>query len=503
MSAYNFYYDETEHSRKINYKTVNASNYYDNFITVIVGWSKEKEYDLLKKYAAFESKYEERKDNNGELKSTTLQQKRFKYGFASLNKQNIQFIDDFLSIFDEEIHFYFSISSKIEYIVMQLFSNYKNNLFIDADAMKYSITKALVVYRPKEIIKCIYESPESFVDALKVFFCERIEYNKKNLKLKQRESTAFEEILIFLENISENIELNWDYHMPFAGFKKYLHEEQIDDYLLMIDKEGELNEESKTLQAAHEMGLHNSEEVDSLNFCGLRMADMMAGIISKLLKSLCDSLNYHSFEERIKKSLLDVKWFQVDECQLKLYKKLYKIVCELDHAWYKSYSGNYSDDLISFIALLNFMNHFESVEQIKAENIMMQGEYFNTFVCQQLSEYFNRRKHKLPIEPIVSSNKDYFLNQRGAKVYYDLRKQPRFFINEGSQTIHVLSVGMSKIGSPLITVLENEHPICYCLPQELSDWAYTIIGMANMGNSLFPSQVTFSRINGKYYADIL
>lgn len=29
MSKYNFYYDESEHSRKINYKTVSASNYYD------------------------------------------------------------------------------------------------------------------------------------------------------------------------------------------------------------------------------------------------------------------------------------------------------------------------------------------------------------------------------------------------------------------------------------------------------------------------------------------
>jgi len=503
MSIYNFYYDETEHSRKINYQTVNASNYYDNFITVIVGWLKEKESDILEKYAAFEAKYAERKDNTGELKSTTLQQKRFKYGFASLNKQNVQFIDDFLSVFDDEIHFCFTVSSKIEYIVMQLFSNYKNNSIIDADAMKYSITKALVVYKPKKILKCIYESPDLFVDELKTFFHERIEENKKNLKLKYRENIAFEEILIFLESTSGNIDQNWNYHMPFVGFKKYLQEEQIDDYILMIDKEGESNKESKTLQAAREAGLHNSKELDSLNTYGIHMADMMAGIISKLLKSLCDSLNYHSFEDGIKKKILDVKWFDMNESQLKLYKKLYKIVCEWDHAWYKSYASFYSDDLILFIAILNFMNHFDSAEQIKNENIMIQGEYFNTFVCQQLSEYFIKRKHKLPIEPIDTSNKDYFLNQKGAKIYYDLKKQPQLIINEGRQTIDVLSVGMNRIGGPLITVLENEQPICYCLPQELSDWAYTAIGMADMGNNLFPSQVIFSKVNGKYYADIL
>lgn len=42
MSKYKFYYDETEHSRKINYSTVSAENYYDNFVTMIVGWSSEK-----------------------------------------------------------------------------------------------------------------------------------------------------------------------------------------------------------------------------------------------------------------------------------------------------------------------------------------------------------------------------------------------------------------------------------------------------------------------------
>ena len=32
MSTYNFYYDESEHSRVINYNTVSAANYYDNFV---------------------------------------------------------------------------------------------------------------------------------------------------------------------------------------------------------------------------------------------------------------------------------------------------------------------------------------------------------------------------------------------------------------------------------------------------------------------------------------
>lgn len=54
-TAYNFYYDESEHSRKITYETIHASNYYDNFIAVIVGWPVEQEGTIFQKYKAFEN----------------------------------------------------------------------------------------------------------------------------------------------------------------------------------------------------------------------------------------------------------------------------------------------------------------------------------------------------------------------------------------------------------------------------------------------------------------
>ena len=68
---YIFFYDETEHSRKINYETVTANNYYDNFITGIVGWKAEEDECISDRYLAFESKYAYRK-KDGELKSQTI-----------------------------------------------------------------------------------------------------------------------------------------------------------------------------------------------------------------------------------------------------------------------------------------------------------------------------------------------------------------------------------------------------------------------------------------------
>ena len=95
MSKYDFYYDESEHSSKISHKTITADNYYDNFVTVIVGWRSENEADLSKRFAAFEEKYIHRR-TSGELKSNTIKQSQLKSGFASLNNDNLCLLEDFL-----------------------------------------------------------------------------------------------------------------------------------------------------------------------------------------------------------------------------------------------------------------------------------------------------------------------------------------------------------------------------------------------------------------------
>lgn len=368
--------------------------------------------------------------------------------------------------------------------------------------MKYSITKALVMYRPQEILKCLYESPEDFLEKLKMFFRDRIERNEDNPELKQAETRAFKEILLVLDDISESPKIDWDYHMSFEGFKKYLGEKGIQNYTLVIDKEGKEEEESKTLKASREIGLNNSNEANSTKYPGLRMADMMAGIISKLMKGLCDSLRYQSLDEGISKKILDNGWFCLNEVQLELYKKLYRIICGWQPAWYKSYSGIYSDGLVVFNALLNFMNHFEMVEQIRAD-IDMQGEYFNAFACEQLTRYFEQRRVKLPIEPVIPFDEESYLNQRGGKVYFDSKKQPLLPLHGVSQTFEVLSVGVDQNFTPTVTILKDGESVCFRLPEELKEWACSVVGMALIEIRIFPAKVTFSKVKGKYDAKIL
>ncbi len=309
---------------------------------------------LLKK------KYADRK-KKGELKSGTIKPKQLVHGFASLNEANVKLLGDFFSIFDENSYIYLFCASKIEYVITQIFKGYRNSVFFDMDAARYSIVKAIVTYRPTEVIESLYKSPAEFVAALMTFLTNRIRRNKENRELKAQESTAFEAVLYVLNNVDVPQSLTWDYHSQFVGFGNFLSSKGILDYSVLLDKEGEAGDESKTIIAAKEASLKNCEEADSIDHFGIRMADMLVGIIGKLMKSLYHSLTPTQDSPRIAKTLLSKEWFRLTDGQLQLYKQLYHIVFEINNDWYKVYAGNYSDDLVSFFGTAGFHESFQFI----------------------------------------------------------------------------------------------------------------------------------------------
>ena len=137
---YCFYYDESEHNRVINLSTVTGETYYDGFLAAIIGWRSDHETAFEQRYHAFEEKYADRK-KKGELKSGTIKPKQLVHGFASLNEANVKLLGAFFSIFDENSYIYLFCASKIEYVITQIFKGYRNSVFFDMDAARYSIVK--------------------------------------------------------------------------------------------------------------------------------------------------------------------------------------------------------------------------------------------------------------------------------------------------------------------------------------------------------------------------
>lgn len=498
MSRYNFFYDESEHSRKIGLKTITAENYYDNFVSVLIGWEDEHQGKIEKAYIGFEEKYKDRK-KKGELKSTTIKPEQLKYGFASLNAENVDFLSDFLSLLSNDVLIYCSSISKIEYLVSQLTCNYESNFIFDKDLLTYALVKVLVTNKPKEVQKAIYVSPEAFIKELRSFLQKKIEIDKQNVEVKELEISAFEEILAILQNVQTPEIVDWDYTFPFTGFKKFLSEKDISDYNIIIDREGD---KQNTVNAAKYVGLKNVSDALSNDQVGIRMADMLCGLIAKMMKSLTQAL--HSKETyKITQTLLPEEWFKVNESQFALYKKFAALVDRQKDLLLRISTSVYGEDVLSLIVLFEYFDRFSRLEELSAD--ASHSEKLNDIMCNNLRWYFDNLRNKLPPYHIPESQvkKGYFFNPSGAKCFFDPNKQPILPLVEGENKYMVLSVGLNAKILPIVTVRINSSAYCFRLPKELGDWAFSAVVMANSGMQLFPAEVSFTKEGDQVFAVIL
>lgn len=381
MPNYHFYYDESEHSRTLSQNTITADGFYDGFVIAIVGWKERREPVIKERYLNYEKEF--LSPNATELKSTSIKPSQLQFGFSSLNKRNLALIESLLDILDEQTLLYYSFTSKAEYLVRQLFANPQNFQFLDSESAIYSITKSLVKYRPDSVLKSLYKHPENCLDAIRSFLIERIEIDRHNKELKSSEIESLSLILNTMKTIDPPQKTKWDYTMPLEGFSAYLKERSIDSYILTIDQE------ELTANTAIAMGFHSVREEDSKHCFGIRIADMISGIICKLMKAISNNLKYTDKKSTIEKRLLDERWFIIDERKLALYKSLHRVLKENDRSWFKAYAGSHSDDLVLLISLLDYFNEYESAKDL-SKHQGKHGDLFNALACQELCEHFDR-----------------------------------------------------------------------------------------------------------------
>ena len=387
MPTYCFYYDESDHSREITSGTIKAENYSDGFVASIVGWRSEDQLLIFERYRRFELDFKNRWNKSGELKSTTIKPERLSNGFASLGRGDTPLISRLLDIADDDrCCSYFFCASKIEYVVWQLFACFERNPAFLSKTLCYSIAKAIDMYRPDRVIELAFPKGGQIdaielINALKSFLLQRIEADKMNVKLKEREIAAFQQALFLLGEISSPVQLSWDYRAPFEQFQKRLEELSIRKYRLYIDREKE------TADAAWGCGMKNVSEQDSLECVGVRFADMLSGIIAKLMKALHAARRYNTEGEMTEKKMLNRAWFQLSQENFELYKKLYSVVIERNNTFSKFCSGGYADDAIVLAALLGYINGFDSAEEL-GEKLESHPERFNSFACSRLEQHY-------------------------------------------------------------------------------------------------------------------
>lgn len=385
MEDYRFYYDESSHSRRITENTVLSENFDSNFIGVIVGYNSNIEKDVLNKYLCFEDKHKIIREIQGELKSQTIRQDKLQYGFKSLHDNDYMLLDDYFDfVIDQNLNIYYAVINKMEYIINQLFTPAQCPFWINYNAAVYTLSKVIMVNKDDELIHSIYKNDGTFINTFKTFLKNILELNK-GIEHKSFENSALSILLSCVNKMKDDFVIDWNYEISFQGFKSYLEENKIDKYLLFTDREGS----GKTIRAAKKVVSPTAKEVDSSEVEGVRIADMLAGIICKILKSLENEYKYDCIEDRINRKYLSEEWFDIDEKTLNLYKKFYYIMIEQHQCYYKSYSGRNSDMLICLISLLRYFNNYCNIDDYSKISCEDHVNKFNSNFMLTLSGYYD------------------------------------------------------------------------------------------------------------------
>lgn len=357
MNTYNFYYDESSHSRNINEKTFYAHNYYENFIATIIGWDSNKNELMASRFERFSNMYKNDYCKDGEFKSQTIKAKNFEFGFASLNKHVTQFLHDYFSLFDSDINIYVCCISKFEYIINQLLCQYPRNNLINA--IEYTIVKTILVYKPKELINAILNQDyNSFIKLLKYFLMQQYKNNKK-IPHKNNENKNILSVIHFLNYIKPYTKIShtWNYKIALDGFKLYLKEKQIIDYHLFIDNEINTKESAMAV-----LKTENISNCDSKQYYQIQLADLMSGILLKLLSSINNERKYKNSDSYHSLQYFNEKWFELNKPSFLLYQKLYDILFVYDNSYTKVYTGIYRDDLNVLKSLLMYFHSYSYEE---------------------------------------------------------------------------------------------------------------------------------------------
>lgn len=106
---------------------------------------------------------------------------------------------------------------------------------------------------------------------------------------------------------------------------------------------------------------------------------------------------------------------------------------------------------------------------------------------------------------LVSKNdlrKEYIVGNHGQKIYDDEFKQPLLNISKKPQKYCVLSAGVTKKLTPVVTIKEHNEVYCYKLPSEYTELVMYLISLSRVGIKIFPIMVEFGLEKEKYYAEI-
>lgn len=383
-NKYNFFYDETEHSRKLTNDTLVANNFQPYFLAGFIGIPKEKYDELERKYIDIENKYKQ-KYNVEELKSRIFKQAKFEQGFYKFKDDDVNFLTDVIDfVLCNDIKFNLCIFNKFEYLINQTLI--KCGVPVKYPAL-YSFTKLLTLYRPLNVINGFYKTNSEFIKEV-VKFIQRKNEITKDIIARNLENEICNE-LIEVVNVceTENIKIEWPYQLCFRNLKRYSEKEKICIEELIIDSEN--GEKGSTLEAAKKVFGEKSFDANSKNEFGIRLVDILIGVISKFVISIQKSMTYENLENAKELKYVCTNRYLQTSSKHKLV-KLFSRLLERKNNEYKIFGSFYVDSYIAFNTYVDFISCRSLDELLSFENIRAKlNLYINGKILERINEIEN------------------------------------------------------------------------------------------------------------------
>lgn len=389
-----FYFDESYHDRKICLNNKGKLNIFDKersdtFVGAFVGVENYKIKDFEKRFLEFEDKYKKFYgiSNQEELKGTTIGKKNFNSGIATLNTNAVKFYLDFFDILIEyKCIFQLNLFSKIEALVVETLKNEIEKISLICNYRKfiYSITKFIFNYKDLRIAEKFFEYSNELSRGDVI--CEirnglNLVLSKiDDIKRKEEEKSALEDLIYILDFLDIKINLDekikWNYDTIFYGFDLLIKDMNISplEVEVKLDKEDNILASAQKNNKYCELGSYDSKKV-----IGIRCADILSNFFGRLIYSIQTELSENdSIDIKKELKLIDKKWFNLNEEQFLLVKKLGKLFEY--QKYYSTYISIYFDYPLTLFNYIHYINEYDTFKAFKMIGIAEHKKEGNEYI---------------------------------------------------------------------------------------------------------------------------
>ena len=335
----------------------------------------EKLSNIENEYVELEKNYlETRHFKEGrELKGKDIIKNNFKYGVASLKKNELSFcrhLFEMLLKYDID-NLLFSISKMALLIDSRL-----NDWILDIGhyyqyssiKLKYILTKYAEVEASEDVIKSLLDKTMNIKKVLQIIKCDInniIDCNKDNKRMKLQ-IWSYQQIVNLIQ-MTENQEIrepankavfNWEkvtYNIGLWGAEKKLDGTPLNKMTVILD-------EGIPKAPFESLGFHKVQEENKSNeVVGLRIADMLVVIAGNYMSKLSADTIY-DFEKPDKRKILSCDWFRLNKDQ-------FEVICLLNEFFLKENQkycfivDTYFDDGVLFENYLKYVSSFEAFSE--------------------------------------------------------------------------------------------------------------------------------------------